>query len=379
MFVFVGLVVCASVVVTEENFESVVKGSGDQVLLMELWDPYCDHCKAFRPTWDELAADTRYEGSVIFADVNCYENKKFCEKFETHGYPAVVFVENETASLSYTGALNLDALDAFIQKQLSFPVRIIEREWEISKWKENTNVGSVFFLVFYSLADAEFAIFKDVAKTMRNESCTFIGMMSSTQDTKLSVFKSPDVEVAYTGQWMYPLVSQFVKNNKRSLLPPLTSDIFEEFQKTGQKMLVAFLSHDQYKDVQRNVTTLTCPYPMFYQLWSADDYLCRYVGASGAHLPVYMLLDSRRSLWSKAPSHDVAALQTWIKGPEFKWSGPGDGPLSSILEPFYSVWALGGVPMYIMFSCVLATIVILVVFGVWCYRTYQEEQAVKRE
>lgn len=376
---FVVLALCESVKVTEETFGAVVKESAGQVLLLELWDPYCGHCAAFRPTWEELQDDTRYEGRVVFGDVDCYENKKFCEKFESHGYPAVVYVENETSHITYTGPLNMDSLEVFIQKQLSFPIRIIEREWELTKLKDSTNVASVFFFVFYSLGDKEFAVVRDVALSLKNESCLFVGMMSSTSETRLSAFKSPEIEIIYDGNWTPEQVSTFVKTNMRCLLPPLTSDIFDDFQKTGKMMLVVFLTQDQYKDVQHSVASLTTPHEMFYQLWSPDDYISRYMGASRNQLPAYMLLDAHRSQWAKSPSHDINQVQAWLNRNQFHWKGPGDGPLSVIIEPFYSAWALGGLPVYIMFACIIATVVVFIILGVGCYRMYQEEKNQKQE
>mmetsp|Transcript_3337 Transcript_3337/g.12086 ORF Transcript_3337/g.12086 Transcript_3337/m.12086 type:complete len:201 (+) Transcript_3337:60-662(+) len=110
---------------TEATFDKSVFEEGKNGAFVKFFAPWCGHCKAMKPAWDQLAGE--YEGSsVLVADVDCTVEKDLCEKYEVRGYPTVKYFTAETGKdgESYNGSRNLEDLQAFVQENLELKCSI---------------------------------------------------------------------------------------------------------------------------------------------------------------------------------------------------------------------------------------------------------------
>lgn len=78
------------IVLEDSNFDETVFKSKD-IWLVEFYAPWCGHCKALEPEWNEAAAALK--GSVKLAKVDCTENERIAQKFGVQGYPTIKFFE----------------------------------------------------------------------------------------------------------------------------------------------------------------------------------------------------------------------------------------------------------------------------------------------
>lgn len=75
-------------VVVGKNFDSVVLDDSKDVLL-EVYAPWCGHCKALAPTWEKLAKRFRSVDSVVIAKMDGTANEH--EKVNVRGFPTLLF------------------------------------------------------------------------------------------------------------------------------------------------------------------------------------------------------------------------------------------------------------------------------------------------
>lgn len=85
------------VTLTASNFNSQVYGS-KHVWLVELYAPWCGHCKKLQPEWDAAARKTK--GMVMFGKVNCDEEQSLCQSFGVRGYPTIKYFKPNSQSPS---------------------------------------------------------------------------------------------------------------------------------------------------------------------------------------------------------------------------------------------------------------------------------------
>jgi protein disulfide-isomerase A6 len=78
------------IILEDSNFDETVFKSKD-VWLIEFYAPWCGHCKALEPEWNEAAKALK--GSVKLAKVDCTENEGLARKFGVSGYPTIKFFE----------------------------------------------------------------------------------------------------------------------------------------------------------------------------------------------------------------------------------------------------------------------------------------------
>jgi protein disulfide-isomerase A6 len=76
------------VVLTDQNFDDIVYSSKD-IWLIELYAPWCGHCKALEPEWNQAAS--KLKGQVKFGKVDATEHKQLAQRFGVTGFPTIKY------------------------------------------------------------------------------------------------------------------------------------------------------------------------------------------------------------------------------------------------------------------------------------------------
>ena len=71
------------------NLESTIYESEDTWLL-ELYAPWCGHCKTLREEWAKLA--TQMKGVAKVAKIDASVNRQFDQTYGLKGYPHIVLI-----------------------------------------------------------------------------------------------------------------------------------------------------------------------------------------------------------------------------------------------------------------------------------------------
>ncbi|CDJ56301.1 thioredoxin, putative [Eimeria maxima] len=71
----------------DTNFEKLVMQDEDNVWFVEFYAPWCGHCKALAPIWEEVA--TQLKGKVKVAKVDSTTEQMLATKFEIQAFPTL--------------------------------------------------------------------------------------------------------------------------------------------------------------------------------------------------------------------------------------------------------------------------------------------------
>jgi len=71
---------------TTSSFETTV--NPEPLMLVEFFAPWCGHCKALAPHYEEAATALKEKGIKV-AKVDCVEEADFCQTKGIQGYPYV--------------------------------------------------------------------------------------------------------------------------------------------------------------------------------------------------------------------------------------------------------------------------------------------------
>jgi len=109
------------VVLTDATFDSVVLGSKD-IWMVEFYAPWCGHCKALEPEWNEAAS--KLKGKVRFAKVDATVETALGQRFQVQGYPTILFWDygagkTDSKNQKYQGGRDASAITAFASDLLN--------------------------------------------------------------------------------------------------------------------------------------------------------------------------------------------------------------------------------------------------------------------
>jgi len=98
---------------TAGTFDSSV--NPEPLILVEFFAPWCGHCKALAPHYEE-AATTLKDKEIKLAKVDCVEEADLCQAHGVAGYPTLKVFRNGTPS-DYNGPRKADGIVSYMIKQ----------------------------------------------------------------------------------------------------------------------------------------------------------------------------------------------------------------------------------------------------------------------
>jgi len=104
-------------VVVGETFNDIVLDNSKDVLI-ELYAPWCGHCKKLIPIYDELAESLADVENVVIAKMDAVANDSPHGKYQAKGYPTILFAPagKKDSPIPYSGERDVKTFTEFLKK-----------------------------------------------------------------------------------------------------------------------------------------------------------------------------------------------------------------------------------------------------------------------
>ncbi|KAJ5569717.1 uncharacterized protein N7459_009147 [Penicillium hispanicum] len=135
-----------SVPLTAESFQKLVTTTQDSWFI-KFYVPWCPHCQALAPTWQEMAKEMK--DTLNVGEVDCDIEVRLCEDARVEAFPTIHFFRGGQR-VEYTGLRGLGDLLSYTNKAVG-PGSSIE-DVDATTFKELEETEEVLFLYFYDHA-----------------------------------------------------------------------------------------------------------------------------------------------------------------------------------------------------------------------------------
>ena len=103
-------------VTTESFMADVIEASATQLVLLDLWAPWCGPCKQLTPLLEQVTAQAN--GAVRLAKMNIDEHPAVAQQLQVQSIPAVFAFKNGRPVDGFMGALPESQIKEFVTRHL---------------------------------------------------------------------------------------------------------------------------------------------------------------------------------------------------------------------------------------------------------------------
>ncbi|TKX24554.1 protein disulfide-isomerase [Elsinoe australis] len=223
------------------------------LVLAEFFAPWCGHCKALAPEYEE-AATTLKEKNIALAKVDCTEETQLCQDQGVEGYPTLkVFRKGQYENpATYPGQRKADAIVSYMTKQSMPAVSIID-----SKTIEDFKKQDKVVVVGYFGADDKSAnaTFTSVAEALRDSH-----LFGATNDASLAEkdgVKQPGVVLyksfdegknVYSEKFETEAITSFISTAATPLIGEVGPETYAGYMSAGVPLAYIFAEEASERD-----------------------------------------------------------------------------------------------------------------------------------
>ncbi|KAK3310545.1 thioredoxin-like domain-containing protein [Chaetomium strumarium] len=146
----------------KDTFDDFVKSN--DLVLAEFFAPWCGHCKALAPEYEEAATSLK-EKNIKLAKVDCTEETDLCQQHGVEGYPTLKVFRGLDNVSPYKGQRKAAAITSYMVKQSLPAVSEVTKD-TLEEFKKADKVVLVAYLDASDKASNE--VFTQVAEKLRD-------------------------------------------------------------------------------------------------------------------------------------------------------------------------------------------------------------------
>ena len=108
--------------VTTDEFDAVI--TGNDIVLVDFWAPWCGPCKGFAPVFEKVAQENP---DVAFVKVNTDEEAALAGGFAIRSIPTLMIFREQVIVFQQAGALPKGALDDILSQVRALDMAEVKR------------------------------------------------------------------------------------------------------------------------------------------------------------------------------------------------------------------------------------------------------------
>jgi len=216
-------------VLKKDTFDDFVKAN--DVVLAEFYAPWCGHCKALAPEYEDAATQLKEKG-IKLAKVDCTEETDLCQQHGVEGYPTLKVFRGLDNVSPYKGQRKAAAITSYMIKQSLPAVSGVNKE-NLEDFKKADKVVLVAYVSATDKASRD--VFESVAEKLRDN---------------FPFGFSNEIELAEAEGVTQPAIVLYkdFDEGKSTFTAKFEAEAIEKFAKTASTPLIGEVGPETYSD-----------------------------------------------------------------------------------------------------------------------------------
>jgi protein disulfide-isomerase A1 len=227
---------------TKATFDDFIKGNG--LVLAEFFAPWCGHCKALAPEYEEAATSLK-EKNIRLAKIDCTEEKDLCGDYGVEGYPTLKVFRGLEDIKPYSGQRKAAAITSYMIKQSLPAVSILTKDT-----LEDFKTADKVVVVAYIAADDKASNETFTALAEANRDTYLFGGVNDAAVAEAEGIKAPAVVVyksfdegknVFDGEkFDQEAINEFVKASATPLIGEVGPETYSGYMSSGIPLAYIF-------------------------------------------------------------------------------------------------------------------------------------------
>ncbi|KAI5466614.1 thioredoxin-like domain-containing protein [Mariannaea sp. PMI_226] len=227
---------------TKATFDDFIKTN--ELVLAEFYAPWCGHCKALAPEYEEAATSLK-EKKIRLAKVDCTEEKDLCADYGVEGYPTLKVFRGLEDIKPYSGQRKAAAITSYMVKQSLPAVSILTKDT-----LEDFKTADKVVVVAYIAADDKTSNETFSALAEANRDTYLFGGVNDAALAEADGVKAPAVIVyksfdegkaVYTGdKFDKDSIDEFIKTAATPLIGEVGPETYSGYMASGIPLAYIF-------------------------------------------------------------------------------------------------------------------------------------------
>ncbi|RYP78805.1 hypothetical protein DL770_006814 [Monosporascus sp. CRB-9-2] len=225
----------------KETFEDFIKTN--DLVLAEFFAPWCGHCKALAPEYEEAATQLK-DKNIKLAKVDCTEESELCQSYGVEGYPTLKVFRGPENISPYGGQRKAASITSYMIKQSLPAVSVLTSE-TLEDFKGTDKVVVVAYIDASDKSNNE--TFSKVAESLRDSfpfgasNDAALAEAEGVTAPAIVLYKQFDEGKAiFTDKFEDEAIKSFVKVASTPLIGEVGPDTYSSYMSAGIPLAYIF-------------------------------------------------------------------------------------------------------------------------------------------
>ncbi|OJJ43315.1 hypothetical protein ASPZODRAFT_103822 [Penicilliopsis zonata CBS 506.65] len=237
------------IALTKDTFNDFV--TEHELVLAEFYAPWCGHCKALAPKYEEAATELKAK-DIPLVKIDCTAEEDLCREYKVEGYPTLKIFRGLQSNKPYAGARQTESIVSYMVKQ-SLPAVSSVNEENLEDFKTMDKIVIIGYIGSDNQKQSE--SFQAFAEEQRDnylfgssDDATLADSEAVTQPAIVLYKDFDEKKAVYTGEFDQEAILTWIKTASTPLVGEIGPETYSSYMSAGIPLGYIFAETQEERD-----------------------------------------------------------------------------------------------------------------------------------